>query len=140
MLKLVDIFSKEKRSWVMSRIRGRDTQPEMVVRSLLHRLGFRFRVHVSSLPGKPDIALPRFKTVIFVHGCFWHHHANCRNANYPDTRAKFWRDKIDGTVARDQQKQRQLRRLGWRVFTVWECQLSNPDAVANRFMRLIRKP
>jgi len=123
----------------MSRIRGRDTQPEMVVRSLLHRLGFRFRVHVSGLPGKPDITLPRFKTVIFVHGCFWHHHAHCRNANYPDTRAKFWHDKIDGTVARDQQKQRQLRRLGWRVITVWECQLSNPDEVANRFLRLLRK-
>lgn len=123
----------------MSRIRGRDTQPEMLVRSLLHRLGFRFRVHVSTLPGKPDIALPRFRAVIFVHGCFWHHHAKCRNANYPHTRAKFWRDKIDSTVARDLQKQRELRRLGWRVLTVWECQLSNLDAVANRVVRLLTK-
>jgi DNA mismatch endonuclease (patch repair protein) len=123
----------------MSRIRGRDTQPEMVVRSLLHRLGFRFRVHVSSLPGKPDIALPRFRTAIFVNGCFWHHHAGCRNANYPGTRAKFWRDKIDGTVARDQEKRRQLRQLGWRVLTVWECQLSNPSVVAERFVRSLKK-
>ena len=136
---MMDIFSEKKRSWVMSRIRGRDTQPEMVMRSLLHQLGFRFRIHVTSLPGTPDIVLPRFKTAIFVHGCFWHHHANCRNANYPGTRAKFWRDKIDGTVARDQKKQRQLRRLGWRSFTVWECQLLKPDAVANRFVRLLRK-
>src|ERR1051326_5539137 len=110
-----DIFTGEKRSWVMSRIRGKDTGPERAVRSFLHRNGLRFRVNVRSLPGSPDIVLAKFATVIFVHGCFWHHHCNCKNAVFPKTRRHFWRAKINGTRKRDLKAKRLLRQLGWSV-------------------------
>lgn len=120
---LTDVFSREKRSWVMSRIRGKDTSPERMVRSFLHRHGFRFRLHVNRLPGRPDIVLPKLKTVIFVHGCFWHHHTRCKYAVYPRTRAGFWRAKIDGNVIRDRNTARLLRKSGWAAITIWECEI-----------------
>lgn len=111
----------------MSQIRGKDTKPEILLRSLLHRRGFRFRLHAPGLPGKPDIVLPKYRTVIFVHGCFWHRHEGCSNATMPKTRTDFWTEKFRRTVERDQEKQAQLERAGWRVLTVWECELkSNP--------------
>ncbi len=107
----------------MSRIRGRDTGPEMRLRSLLHRVGFRFRLHAKDLPGRPDIVLPKYRTVIFVHGCFWHRHEGCRNATTPSTRAEFWQAKFDGNVDRDNRNRAALEAAGWTVMTVWECEL-----------------
>lgn len=135
--KMADVFSSSKRSWVMSRIRGVHTTPERLVRSFLHAQGFRFRLHVKTLPGRPDIVLPRHATVVFVHGCFWHHHSRCRNAVYPRTRTGFWRRKIDGNVARDKRTARKLRGLGWRVLTVWECETTQTRILEGRLGPLL---
>jgi DNA mismatch endonuclease (patch repair protein) len=135
----MDILSREKRSWNMSRIRGRDTTPEKRVRSLLHRLGYRFRLHRHDLPGKPDIVLPRFRTVIFVHGCFWHRHPRCRYAYVPKTRTEFWVGKFAANVRRDRQCQRTLRKLGWHVLVVWECQLRDEKKLVHRLVRFLRR-
>lgn len=113
----------------MSRIRGKDTRPEVKLRSLLHRAGFRFRVHDSRLPGKPDIVLPRYRSVIFVNGCFWHRHQGCRYCTTPATRKDFWDRKFSETVQRDQAKKIQLEEAGWRVFTVWECELKRDSEI-----------
>lgn len=120
---MVDTLTKEKRSWNMSRITGRNTKPEILLRSLLHREGFRFRLHDKRLPGKPDIVLPGHRTVIFVNGCFWHRHNNCEYAYTPKSRQEFWLNKFQGTVQRDQEKQKMLADLGWQVLVVWECEL-----------------
>lgn len=125
---MVDSLSTERRSWNMSRIRGQDTGPERLLRSLLHKAGFRFRLHDRSLPGKPDIVMRKHKAVIMVHGCYWHRHPGCRNATTPSTRTEFWVEKFQGTVARDARNLTDLTALGWRVITVWECDLKkNPD-------------
>jgi DNA mismatch endonuclease (patch repair protein) len=108
----------------MSRIKGKDTRPELALRSLLHRAGFRFRTHSSKLAGRPDIVLPKYKTVIFVHGCFWHRHEGCKYAYTPKARQEFWLEKFSGTVARDKLKESELQSAGWQVLTVWECELS----------------
>ena len=134
---MTDIFSKTKRSWVMSRIRGVNTKPEKVVRSFLHVQGFRFRLHQRTLPGKPDIVLSRHKTVVFVNGCFWHHHSGCKNAVYPRTRVEFWRNKIDSTVQRDEKSKENLRIMGWRVITVWECEASELSVLRKRLSPLL---
>jgi DNA mismatch endonuclease (patch repair protein) len=116
----------------MSRIRGKDTAPERIVRSLLHRSGFRFSLRRMDLPGKPDIVLPRFHTIVFVHGCFWHRHEGCPNAVLPKTRADFWLEKLSGNVDRDQRIEDKLKKMGWRVLVVWECELANESALARR--------
>jgi DNA mismatch endonuclease (patch repair protein) len=128
----MDRLTPERRSWNMSRIKGRDTGPELVVRSTLHHLGFRFRVHGKKLPGLPDVVLPRHRTVIFVHGCFWHRHRRCRFAYQPKSNIPFWSDKFAQNVARDSRNRRELRRLGWRVVVVWECQAADREALAER--------
>jgi len=120
-----DIFSKKKRSEIMSRIRATETKPEKIVRKFLFSKGFRFRKNSISLPGKPDIVLAKHKTVIFIHGCFWHGHKNCRAAKLPETRKKFWADKISGNKRRDRQNRKGLKNSGWRVITVWQCQIKN---------------
>lgn len=107
----------------MSRIRSKDTKPELIVRSFLHKKGFRFRLHVKKLPGKPDIVLPKYRTVIFVHGCFWHGHKNCKYFVLPKTRTRWWLKKINGNIANDQKKIALLKKLGWRVIQLWECKL-----------------
>ena len=127
-----DVFSKAKRSEVMSHIRARDTGPELAVRSVLHRMGYRFRLHRTDLPGKPDIVLSRFGTVIFVHGCFWHRHKGCRFAYTPKSRQKFWLGKFQSNVTRDHRVNRELAKLGWYVVTVWECELRFPDRLSKR--------
>jgi DNA mismatch endonuclease, patch repair protein len=109
---------------MMRAIRGRDTVPELIVRRALHGAGLRFRLHAPGLPGKPDIVLPRWGVVVFVHGCFWHRHPRCRFATTPSTRAGFWAGKFAANVARDLRNQRALRQRGWRVLVVWECQLN----------------
>jgi DNA mismatch endonuclease (patch repair protein) len=121
---MADVFSKSKRSEIMSRIRGKDTGPEMVIRKALFANGFRYRLHVKNLPGKPDIVLPKYNAVVIVDGCFWHGHKNCKFFRMPTSRISFWRKKIDANRARDVKNRRKLRRLGWNVIQVWECQLS----------------
>lgn len=116
----------------MSRIRGSDTKPEVRVRSLLHRLGYRFRLHVRNLPGRPDIVLPKHRTVIFVHGCFWHRHEGCRYAYTPKSRVEFWQAKFDENVARDQRQRRELEALGWAVAVVWECETQAEEQLKHR--------
>lgn len=122
---MADTITRERRSWNMSRIKGRDTGPELRLRSLLHRAGFRFRLHAKELPGKPDIILPKYRAAIFVHGCFWHRHEGCRNATMPSTRTEFWKSKFDSNVGRDMRNRVALEAAGWTVFTVWECGLKN---------------
>jgi DNA mismatch endonuclease (patch repair protein) len=119
----VDIFDKNKRSEVMSKIRSRDTKPERTLRKLLFARGFRYRVNVPNLPGKPDIVLPKYKTVIFLHGCFWHNHEGCKYAYIPKTNTKFWIDKITSNAERDKVNAEKLTALGWNIVTVWECEI-----------------
>ncbi len=136
---MTDSISAEHRSWNMSRIKSRDTKPERTLRSLLHRAGFRFRLHVKELPGRPDIVLPRYRTAIFVHGCFWHRHEGCRNTTTPSTRAQFWQDKFDANIDRDKRNVLYLEQLGWRVETVWECDLGkDAPGVVKRLSEILR--
>lgn len=134
----MDTVSPEKRSWVMSRVKGRNTEPERRVRSLLHRLGFRFRIQRKDLPGTPDVVLPKYKTVIFVHGCFWHRHAGCKRATTPANNAEYWQKKFARNVARDALVERTLRESGWRVIIVWECELRDMNVLALSLSRRIR--
>ena len=127
---MTDVFSKEKRSWVMSRVRGKGTSPEIRVRSLTHRLGYRFRLHQKDLPGKPDLVFPSRKKVIFVHGCFWHGHDCPRGKRTPKANAGYWTEKIRKNIERDAKNQAELQSLGWNVLVVWECEMKNLDKVA----------
>lgn len=135
---MVDIVDASTRSRMMAGIRGRNTKPEILIRSLLHRQGFRFRLHVSDLPGKPDIVLRRFRAIIFVHGCFWHGH-DCRFFKWPRTRPAFWRKKIKDNHANDLKARKALRAAGWRVGVVWECALrdrsNSLEDVQNKIVR-----
>jgi DNA mismatch endonuclease, patch repair protein len=119
----MDRLSPEQRSWNMSRVKSANTKPERIVRSLLHRMGYRFRLHRRDLPGCPDIVLPKYHTVVFVHGCFWHQHKSCRKATIPDTKSDFWEEKLKKNVARDKKVLGELKNAGWRVLVVWECQV-----------------
>lgn len=119
----------------MAGIRGRNTKPELAVRKYLHGSGFRFRLHVRNLPGRPDIVLPKYHTVVNVHGCFWHQHPGCRYAYMPSSNREFWLAKLGGNRERDRRIDRELRRLGWSVITVWECEASNP----RRMSRLVNR-
>ena len=118
-----DVHSKETRSYNMSMIKGKNTKPEMIVRRYLFSKGFRYRVNVKELPGKPDIVLRKYRTVIFINGCFWHGHEGCRYFVIPKTRTEWWRAKIDKNIARDAEVRDKLRSMGWRTMVVWECQL-----------------
>src|SRR5690606_9744744 len=122
----------------MSRIRGRNTRPEKVVRSLLHRMGYRFRLHRRDLPGTPDMVLPRHRAVIFVHGCFWHRHGRCRYAYTPKSRVEFWEEKFRQNVERDRRNAWALRRAGWRVLVVWECEIRDLDKLERRIRAFLQ--
>lgn len=136
---MADTISAPHRSWNMSRIRGRDTGPEIILRSLLHRAGYRFRLHDRKLSGRPDIVLAKYRTAILVHGCFWHRHEGCSNATTPSTRRDFWQAKFDGNVARDQANEERLIDLGWRVIVVWECELKKgPEGVLQSINKSLR--
>ena len=128
----MDTLSSQQRSWNMSRIKASNTGPERIVRSILHRMGYRFRLHRKDLPGKPDIVLPKFKTVVFVNGCFWHGHA-CSRGKRPSTNLAFWDEKIEGNVRRDRCNLKALKASGWRSVVVWQCWLK-PGST-----RLLRK-
>ena len=122
---MADVHSKEIRSYNMSKIRSKDTKPELLVRKFLHSQGFRYRLHVKQLPGKPDIVLPKYKTVIFIHGCFWHGHSDCRYYIIPKTRSEWWLEKINKNKSRDLASTKLLKDLGWNIFEIWECELKN---------------
>jgi DNA mismatch endonuclease, patch repair protein len=119
----------------MARIGSKDTKPELIVRKTLHAMGFRYRLHRMDLPGNPDIVLPKYRTVVFVHGCFWHGHC-CRRGKRPSTRVEFWNSKIDGNICRDIQVRRQLQAREWRVFTIWECQTKDLDRLRGKLERI----
>lgn len=125
---------------MMSRIRGKDTRPEMKVRRLLHARGFRYRLHVANLAGTPDIVLPRYRVCIFVHGCFWHRHDGCRYSTNPATRPEFWQQKFRQNVERDARNRAQLMKDGWRVIELWECGLRIPDPDLTWLYESIRRP
>ena len=127
---MIDRISEERRSWNMSRIKGRDTTPEVLVRKSLHRAGFRFRLNVRDLPGRPDIVLPKYRAVIFVNGCFWHRHEGCAKTTTPKSNVEFWQKKFSDTIARDRRNKRELETLGWQVITIWQCEIeSNLDGL-----------
>ncbi len=129
---MADVMTPEQRSRAMAQVRSKNTKPEMRVRSLLHRSGFRFRLHRRDLPGTPDIVLPKHRAAIFVHGCFWHAHPGCPRATMPSTRVEFWTEKLARNVARDARKERDLIAAGWRVLVVWECETRDDAALEAR--------
>ena len=134
-----DSISPEKRSWNMSRIKGKDTLIEVKVRKYLFSQGFRYRKHVSNLPGKPDIVLPKYHAVIFVNGCFWHRHPVCKKAYVPKSRVEFWQEKFDRNVQNDALHRIELAEMGWKVFTIWECEIDNHlEETVNSLIDLIR--
>jgi DNA mismatch endonuclease, patch repair protein len=135
---VADIFSEEKRSYVMSCVSSKDTKPEKIVRSYLHRSGFRFRLHAPGLPGKPDLVLAKHKTAIFVHGCFWHRHPRCKRSTTPSTRKEFWIEKFRKNVARDKRNYKQLKEQGWEVIVIWACKLENTKSRKDALSNLVR--
>lgn len=134
---MIDVFSKEKRHEIMASIKGRNTKPEKIVRSMLHRMGFRFSLHRTDLPGKPDIVLPRHHKIILVNGCFWHGHKGCKKATIPRTNTEFWTTKIENNRSRDRRVIRQLRRLGWLVLVIWQCEISKPGRLLAKLERFM---
>ena len=128
----MDKLNPSQRSRNMQQIRSKHTRPELKVRSIIHRLGYRFRVHRNDLPGRPDIVLPRLRKVVQVHGCFWHQHAKCGDGRIPKTRQEYWVPKLNRTVARDDEHLRQIRTLGWKALVVWECELEKPISLIRR--------
>lgn len=120
---MADVHDKETRSFNMSRIKGKNTKPELIVRKYLHAHGLRYRLHAAGMPGKPDIVLAKYKTVVFVHGCFWHRHDGCRYFVVPKTRTDFWMNKIERNVSNDTKQRNALQAAGWQVLTIWECEL-----------------
>jgi DNA mismatch endonuclease (patch repair protein) len=134
----MDTLSKAKRSWNMGLIKSRNTKPEMIFRTLLFKAGYRYRLHDKNLIGKPDLVLKSYKTVIFVNGCFWHGHKNCKRGNIPKSNNLYWDKKLAGNIHRDKLKVRNLKKLGWNVFVVWECELKNTIKVLNKFEKFIK--
>lgn len=124
----MDVYSKEKRSEIMSKVRGKDTGPEMIVRRLVHGMGYRYRLHVGNLPGRPDIVFPSQRKAIFVNGCFWHGHSRCKRSKKPADNAEFWSRKIERNMLRDRKAKARLKKIGWKVLIVWECQIKKTDA------------
>jgi DNA mismatch endonuclease (patch repair protein) len=140
-LTMADVHSKETRSYNMSRIRSKDTRPEMLVRRFLHKNGFRYRLHVKNMPGKPDIVLPKYKTVIFIHGCFWHGHEGCKYYVVPKTRTEWWLNKINGNINNDSTAENNLRAAGWKIIKIWECELkkNSKEDTLNKLVEKLRK-
>ena len=139
-LKQMDVWTKKKRSLVMARILGKNTKPEIKTRQILHSMGYRFRIHNENLPGKPDIVIAKHKTIIFVHGCFWHLHSGCRDGTIPKTRIAYWRNKLLTNKRRDAGNIRRLRRLGWKVLRLWECEIERkPEKVHLKIIQTLKE-
>lgn len=135
---MTDKITPRHRSWNMSRIRSSNTKPELIVRSILHRIGFRFRVNPTHIPGRPDIVLLRYRTAIFVNGCFWHQHAGCKEASRPTSNTKYWKAKLEANVQRDAKNSRLLKLKGWRVLRLWECEVEQyPIKIAKRIVKFL---
>ena len=133
----MDTLTPAERSERMSRVRSKDTKPEMLVRSLIHKMGYRYRLHARDLPGNPDIVLPSRGKIIFVHGCFWHRHGRCKNTRWPKSKLDFWEPKLEANHRRDKVVRRSLRGMGWKLMVVWECQLANATKLAIRLRRFL---
>ena len=137
---MIDHLNPSKRSWNMSRIGSKNTNPEKVVRALLHSQGYRFRLHRKDLPGKPDIVLKKYNTVILVNGCFWHQHKSCKRANIPKSNKEYWIPKIERNKKRDKRNIKEIKNLGWRVMVVWECEVKkNPHKIVNKVIKFLKK-
>jgi DNA mismatch endonuclease (patch repair protein) len=134
-----DIYEANKRSEIMSKISGKETKPEILVRTYLFSQGLRFRKNVKNLPGSPDIVLPKYNTVIFIHGCFWHGHEGCKRSKLPETNKKFWKNKINATKNRDLRNVAKLEKMGWKVIIIWQCSLKNNELFNNRMSELIKE-
>ena len=134
----MDTVSPEKRSWMMSQIKGKNTRPEKIVRSMLHAMGFRFRLQRKDLPGKPDIVLPKYRAVIFVHGCFWHRHDCKVGSRLPKSNIDYWLPKLERNQARDMEHREALENSGWNVLVVWECMVYDTDALASALKKFLR--
>ena len=128
---MADFVSPERRSAIMSRIRSKDTKPELRVRKTAHAMGLRFRLHRNDLPGTPDLVFPKWRTAVFVHGCFWHRHPGCRKAYEPKSRVDFWKKKFAANVERDERTRKALEKAGWKVVVIWECETENPDRLGD---------
>lgn len=135
---VADVFSMKERSRIMARVHSKDTLPELIVRSKLHRLGFRFVLSPDYLPGKPDIVLPRFRKLIFVHGCFWHQHKGCKASERPSSNLEYWNKKLERNIKRDKRNVNDLKRAGWDVLVLWECQVRNNDSLEGRLEKFMR--
>ena len=133
----MDSLSASERSERMARVRGKDTKPELAVRSLLHRLGYRYRLHAKELPGRPDLVFRPRRRAIFVHGCFWHRHEGCKLARMPKSRLEFWEPKLEGNRVRDRTNQKALSDMGWRYLVVWECELGDMKAIEDRLVTFL---
>lgn len=129
---MADIVSRSKRKEIMSSVKQRHTKPEIIFRKILHHHGFRFRLHSKKLPGTPDIVLPKYKAVIFVHVCFWHQHEGCRKSRRPTSNVEFWNEKLDRNIARDNQKESKLKSSGWKVLTIWDCEIKDEDLLIEK--------
>lgn len=134
-----DVFSKKKRSEIMSRVKSKNSKPELFIRSELHKMGYRFRLHDAKLLGSPDIVLKKYKTVIFINGCFWHGHHNCKYSHLPKTNKRFWKKKINKNRKRDSFVKNKLRKLGWKSITIWTCQIKKKNIIAKIDKLLARR-
>ena len=134
---MTDHLTQEKRSWNMSQIRSKNTKPEIIVRSLLHNLGFRFRLHNKILPGKTDIVMKKFQIIIFCHGCFWHQHKNCSRATFPKSNVIYWKKKLKRNVQRFNEVKTELNNLKWRVHVIWECETKDLDLLSLKLLKII---
>lgn len=134
---MADVFAKDERSRVMRAVKSGNTKPELVVRRLVHARGFRFRLHRKDLPGKPDLTLPRHRKIIFVHGCFWHGHRGCKHSDRPASNTDYWNQKLDRNIARDKKNRRELKKQGWEVLIVWECETRRLTHLARKLDRFL---
>lgn len=137
---MVDHISPERRSWLMSRVRGKHTTPEMRVRKAAHAMGLRFRLHRKDLPGKPDLVFPRHRVALFVHGCFWHRHAACKKSTSPKTRVAYWNEKFRSNVERDRNNYAKLSDAGWTPLVIWECQTKSDNELGSLLVQIIDPP
>ena len=135
---MTDIMSRTRRSELMAAIRTRNTLPELAVRRIAHRMGLRFRLHRKDLPGRPDLVLPKHRLAVFVHGCFWHRHEGCRFSSTPKSRTDFWTEKFAANMDRDARQESALRKLGWQVLVIWQCETKDEEVVEHRLAGLIR--
>ena len=135
---MTDIYSKNKRSGIMSKISGKETKYEILVRKFLFRKGFRYRKNDKRLPGRPDIVLPKYKTIIFIHGCFWHGH-HCKAGKLPETNKEFWENKINSNIERDKKNQHKLEKLGWKIIIIWQCKLKNKIMITKKLKEIEQK-